>query len=502
MLGSLNSRCLPRLCCFLHSSTVAATKWDGPRPKIRCTLRHRAQAVAQSDSNVAAAQGPSSAAPPSTATGLVLSSQANYYRVRLDSEGVNARAASGVELLCKKRSLLRKKGGYVLVGDRVEVVSIDWQDGRALVSSVLPRITETADPRVANVDHFALVFSVSEPAFESFQVTRFLVAAESAGIKCSLLLNKCDLMRPQQVQDIIDLVNSWGYSAIPLSAHSGDGLAEVKAAMRGRMSVLAGPSGVGKSSIINALRAEAFDDTQRARLELFEKKMADEIDWYHVGDELTDSDDDNAVPCERGEPEEGHAQAQSTQEIAARGLPEGEQAAWRKRTANIYGAQAVGNVGLRSKRGRHTTRSAILLDLPGGGLLVDTPGFNYPSMEKVTTENVAKFFPEIEKITEEAPCRFSNCRHVHEPDCSVRDSQWYRYQYYVRVFGEVSQREEVENTKLQMQKRRRQGTTKKWKRKGGQDLEVARLDAKVHRRDSRTARKVQVKEMLEEELQA
>lgn len=251
-----------------------------------------------------------------------------------------------VELLCKKRSLLRKKGGYVLVGDRVEVVSIDWQDGRALVSSVLPRTTETADPRVANVDHFALVFSVAEPAFETFQVTRFLVAAESAGIKCSVLLNKCDLMQPQQIQDIIQVVNDWGYSAIPLSVHSGDGLSEVrprallmpferqtvdmqaprapaavresmglasvaggackaspgcadslqvKAAMRERMSVLAGPSGVGKSSIINALRAEAFDDTQRARLERFEKKMADEIDWRHAEDDMLHEDDEHAA---------------------------------------------------------------------------------------------------------------------------------------------------------------------------------------------------------------
>ena len=71
---------------------------------------------------------------------------------------------------------------------------------------------------------------------------------------------------------------------------------------------------------------------------------------------------------------------------------------------------------------------------------------------------------------------------------------------WCRVLAEVSEREEVENTKLQMQKRRRQGNTKMRKGKGGQDVEIARLDAKVHRRDSRTARKVQVKDILEEEL--
>jgi ribosome biogenesis GTPase / thiamine phosphate phosphatase len=133
-----------------------------------------------------------------------------------------------VELLCKKRSLLRKKGGYVLVGDEVEVVSIDWQDGRGLVSNVLPRRTETANPRVANVDHFALVFSVQEPRFEPFQVTRFLVAAEGAGIACSVLLNKCDLAEKEEVRRVVNQVEGWGYRAIPMSARDGAGMHEVR----------------------------------------------------------------------------------------------------------------------------------------------------------------------------------------------------------------------------------------------------------------------------------
>jgi ribosome biogenesis GTPase / thiamine phosphate phosphatase len=140
----------------------------------------------------------------------------------------NGVPSSQVELLCKKRSLLRKKGGYVLVGDRVEVVSIDWQDGRALVSNVLPRKTETANPRVANVDHLALVFSLLQPPFEAFQVTRFLVAAEGAGISCSLVLNKCDLVDSEVVQEVVDRVADWGYTAIPTSVQSGMGLDKVR----------------------------------------------------------------------------------------------------------------------------------------------------------------------------------------------------------------------------------------------------------------------------------
>lgn len=66
---------------------------------------------------------------------------------------------------------------------------------------------------------------------------------------------------------------------------------------------------------------------------------------------------------------------------------------------------------------------------------MDTPGFNYPSMERVTQANVANFFPEIQALTASNPCRFSNCTHVHEPDCSVRDAGWDRYEYYVRCAG-------------------------------------------------------------------
>lgn len=92
----------------------------------------------------------------------------------------------------------------------------------------------------------------------------------------------------------------------------------------------------------------------------------------------------------------------------------------------------MGNVGHRSKRGRHTTRSAVLLDLPAGGLLVDTPGFNYPAMEAVTPSNVQQFFPEIARINATKDCKFANCTHIHEPQCALRDMYWQRYPFYMR----------------------------------------------------------------------
>jgi ribosome biogenesis GTPase / thiamine phosphate phosphatase len=132
-----------------------------------------------------------------------------------------------VELLCKARSLIHKMGGYVLVGDRVEVMNIDWRDARALVSEIKPRSTEIESPKAANVDHFALVFSISDPPFEPFQVTRFLVSAASIGIKCSLILNKCDLVAEEVVEAHLKRVKTWGYPVAATSVQSGRGMQQV-----------------------------------------------------------------------------------------------------------------------------------------------------------------------------------------------------------------------------------------------------------------------------------
>ena len=85
----------------------------------------------------------------------------------------------------------------------------------------------------------------------------------------------------------------------------------------------------------------------------------------------------------------------------------------------------------------------------------------------------------------------SACR-IHSCCGTYGEAQWGR----CRILEEARDRDEVENTKLQMSRRRRQGTTKVWKGKGGADMEVVKLEAKVHRRTSRNTKKLQVKELL------
>lgn len=93
--------------------------------------------------------------------------------------------------------------------------------------------------------------------------------------------------------------------------------------------------------------------------------------------------------------------------------------------------QAVGNVGFKSKRGRHTTRAAILLDMPDGGVLVDTPGFDYPNLAQVTSDSLDALFPEVQELLRGGTCKFADCTHIHEPGCRVRE-RFERFEMYVR----------------------------------------------------------------------
>lgn len=100
----------------------------------------------------------------------------------------------GLELLCVVRAVLKKIGRKVLVGDKVLVGSIDWVDRRGMIEDTFMRKTELSDPPIANVDHLLVLFSLEQPRAEPFNLTRFLVEAESVEIPVTLALNKMELV--------------------------------------------------------------------------------------------------------------------------------------------------------------------------------------------------------------------------------------------------------------------------------------------------------------------
>ena len=181
--------------------------------------------------------------------GTVVAVQANFYQVKLDA---NLDTDTHF-LLCTRRTRLKKIGQKVMVGDRVLIEEPDWQDSRGAISQVLPRTTELQRPPVANANLILLVFAVEEPTLDPWQLSRFLVKAESTALELCLCLNKCDLISATQQQQWQERLGQWGYQANYVSAIQQVGLDNLFERLQRNITVVAGPSGVGKSSLIKTL---------------------------------------------------------------------------------------------------------------------------------------------------------------------------------------------------------------------------------------------------------
>jgi len=181
--------------------------------------------------------------------GTVLAVQANYYWVQLDCDASNVLQPSP-HLLCTRRTRLKKIGQQVMVGDRVQIEEPDWEGKRGAISY---RRTQLDRPPIANVDQILLVFALAEPTLDPFQLSRFLVKAESTKVSIGLCLSKSDLVNPQEQQQWCDRLKQWGYDPLVISLHQQMGLETIQAHLSQRVTVVSGPSGVGKSSLINEL---------------------------------------------------------------------------------------------------------------------------------------------------------------------------------------------------------------------------------------------------------
>lgn len=187
---------------------------------------------------------------PVSASGLVVSLLANYAWVVLDQPG-----PQGVErLLCTRRTRLGKSGQQILSGDRVVVDGIDWSAGRGAVASVSARRSVLERPAVANVSRVVVVAALVEPALDPLQLTRFLITAEATGQGVELVLSKADALPAAAVEDCCERVRGWGYDPVAISTRTGMGLETLRKRLsQPGLTVLCGPSGVGKSSLLNAL---------------------------------------------------------------------------------------------------------------------------------------------------------------------------------------------------------------------------------------------------------
>jgi ribosome biogenesis GTPase len=210
----------------------------------------------------------------------------------------------------------------------------------------------------ANMEVLLIVVSVRQPPVRPGLIDRFCIAAERGDLRAEVVVNKIDLARPEA-----ELLEQLRQGQLPFhccSALTGEGIAELLASLVGRRSVLAGPSGVGKSALVNAL-------------------------------------------------------------LPGANLP-------------------TGPVRQKDQRGRHVTAAAVVVELPGGGVIVDTPGVRELGLEMAATE-LPWYFPEMAALA--GQCRFNNCTHTHEPDCAVIRAAGSgaisprRYQSYLKILQTI-----------------------------------------------------------------
>ena len=205
-----------------------------------------------------------------TLTGIVTAVQANYYWVHFSPPVDIATSTSLPPLLCTRRTRLKKMRQQVMVGDSVLVeLPASWQNSThpakiapplvpvetdlGAITKVHPRKTEIQRPPVANAEQWVLVFSLADPPLEPWQLSRFLVQAEATGLMVLLCLNKQDLVSSETINEWQCRLQRWGYEPLIISVAKHTGITQLQQQLQSHMSLMAGPSGVGKSSLINDL---------------------------------------------------------------------------------------------------------------------------------------------------------------------------------------------------------------------------------------------------------
>lgn len=153
-------------------------------------------------------------------------------------------------LSCRLRGRIKRNKGAVVTGDYVEYQMLE--DGTGVIERCLPRRTLLKRPAVANIDQVLITFAARQPDLNQLLLNRFLVLAEWSGIpEIVICINKCDLLE-EKADFLQDYVQA-GYKLLMVSAQEGQGIQELKNLLTGRVTVFAGPSGVGKSSLLNAV---------------------------------------------------------------------------------------------------------------------------------------------------------------------------------------------------------------------------------------------------------
>ncbi len=162
---------------------------------------------------------------------------------------------------CKAKGIFRKDGIKPLVGDNVEIELVDEADHTGNIVKILPRKNALIRPACANVDQSLVIFAIVKPDPNYNLLDRFLISMEKQNLPSVICFNKKDIASKEEQDALLAAYSRCGYKVLFVSGAKNQGVEEIRSCLTGKTTVVAGPSGVGKSTIINALYPKANMET-------------------------------------------------------------------------------------------------------------------------------------------------------------------------------------------------------------------------------------------------
>jgi len=195
--------------------------------------------------------------------GIVTKARNSIYEIKYEDDIIHCVLRPKIKLedeRMREETKEMRMADLVSVGDQVIFSSEDGKSG--YIEEILPRANQFGRTRIgklpqviaANLDMLLIVFAARSPALKLRMLDRFLVTSEAAGMEPIICINKMDLVSPDRVKSQMKLYESIGYPVLYASAVAGEGIEELRLMMRDKISAFAGPSGVGKSTLLNAIQ--------------------------------------------------------------------------------------------------------------------------------------------------------------------------------------------------------------------------------------------------------
>ena len=185
-------------------------------------------------------------------TGIIIKGIAGFYYVYVAGSGIYE---------CKAVGIFRKEKKKPLVGDRVRIEVLYEEKKEGSLVEILPRQNELLRPAVANVDQAMIIFAADFPKPNFSLLNHFLIMMEKRRLPAIICFNKMDLLTEEEIKRLHEIYEPAGYKVLTISVKEERGIDEVKALLDQKVTVVAGPSGVGKSSLTNCVQKDVHMET-------------------------------------------------------------------------------------------------------------------------------------------------------------------------------------------------------------------------------------------------